>query len=232
MTPLKDAQGNLLTGSDTLITGGDGDDYISSGANIEPGRQQFGPQDQWDLWGLPAGSTTQTSGATWGVYKTSTSITDKVFIWSGATPTNTNTASSEGDVIDAGAGNDFINADGLTQTGYLNSTDAAHHGNDFVDGGEGADTLIGGGGADEIFGGAGDDTLYGGAGIGLGRHRLKRIHSLHKTCSTSTPFFVHPPNVGWCAIKGIDRLTDFGNALGYRLYGARATNESTWRMSA
>ena len=28
-----------------------------------------------------------------------------------------------------------IHGDGLTQTGYLNSTDAASHGNDFIDGG-------------------------------------------------------------------------------------------------
>ncbi len=51
-----------------------------------------------------------------------------------------------GNVIDAGAGDDFV---------------AAGHGADVVWGGEGHDDLYGMGGADVLYGGEGDDRLYG-----------------------------------------------------------------------
>jgi VCBS repeat-containing protein len=69
------------------------------------------------------------------------------------------------DVIDGGSGNDVILGDGLIDpdptSAALNITDAANHGDDFLDGGEGDDDVDGQGGADQIFGGAGDDTLSG-----------------------------------------------------------------------
>jgi Ca2+-binding RTX toxin-like protein len=55
-------------------------------------------------------------------------------------------------VIDAGAGNDSVNASGSTTPVTIL-------------GGDGDDTLTGGSGADEIHGGSGNDILIGGAGV-------------------------------------------------------------------
>ncbi|MBI2768926.1 MAG: tandem-95 repeat protein, partial [Burkholderiales bacterium] len=69
------------------------------------------------------------------------------------------------DILEGGQGNDTIEGDGIVTSGYLNTTDAAQHGDDFIDGGEGADTITGGGGADAIFGGDGDDKIYADIGV-------------------------------------------------------------------
>jgi Ca2+-binding RTX toxin-like protein len=170
------------------ILGGEGDDYIISSADIVASRRNS-PTDSW----TPSGPVLN-QAATWGVYGTSEGYTIE-----GISATRTDTAASEGDVIDAGAGNDvviaswaddriqggsgndqiyglagndiieggdgddLISADGIVVSGdraawLLQSTEAAYHGNDFVDGGDGADTIEGGGGADQLFGGDGDEV--------------------------------------------------------------------------
>ncbi|MDR0777352.1 MAG: putative Ig domain-containing protein [Azonexus sp.] len=64
----------------------------------------------------------------------------------------------EGDLLDAGAGNDIV----LGLAG--NDTIFGGDGNDILDGGEGDDVLDGGAGNDTIYGGYGADTLIGGTG--------------------------------------------------------------------
>ena len=119
------------TDSDT-ITGGAGNDYISSAANIMSGRKQWGANDQWSRWGQPAGVQVMANGTTWGVYPSQQSAELKETIWGG-----------------------------IIRAGFLNSVDSAHQGADFCDGGAGADTITGGGNADNLFGGAGDDKIWG-----------------------------------------------------------------------
>lgn len=69
-----------------------------------------------------------------------------------------------------GAGNDFIDASGVTdipidfQGGAGNDTFTGGGGDDVIVGNEGNDILSGGGGNDQIGGGVGSDTLNGGAG--------------------------------------------------------------------
>lgn len=186
-------------GADT-ITGGAGDDYISASADIDADHQQLGPTDEWTNWGLPSGKTALHQGSTWGTYVEDDTQAFKVTVWSGMTDTRTDMAASEGDTIDAGAGddrvmgswagdriqggegndqldglagadiieggagNDAIDADGIVKTGYLNSVDAAQHGADFADGGEGDDEIAGGGASDQLFGGAGADRMFGDSG--------------------------------------------------------------------
>jgi Ca2+-binding RTX toxin-like protein len=65
------------------------------------------------------------------------------------------------DILEGGTGKDTIDGDGLTKMEYMNSVEAAQHGNDFLDGGVGDDRLQGSGGSDELFGGADNDTLIG-----------------------------------------------------------------------
>ncbi len=175
-------------GSDT-IEGGDGNDYISSSANIQAGRQAYGPMDKWSQWGMPAGTEPVAYGGTWGVYVGDEAGGGKVTIWSGIG--STDTGSTDGDVIDAGAGDDRVIAswgddrimggDGKDQLDGL-------AGNDIIEGGDGddninadgiakagylnsvaavshgADFLDGGAGADTITGGGQADQLFGGAG--------------------------------------------------------------------
>ena len=119
------------------IDGGDGDDYISSSAGILAGRQQIGPNDRWSAWGQPAGSTLTTGGAMWGVYPG-----DGVTVWNGIGATETDAQQS--DIIDGGAGNDWI---------------MASWGNDRLQGGQGNDQLDGLAGDDILEGGDGDDRL-------------------------------------------------------------------------
>lgn len=61
------------------------------------------------------------------------------------------------DALYGGAGDDYLNGDGE----YLTAAPLAVHGNDYLDGGAGADQLVGGAKDDELFGGTGNDTLLG-----------------------------------------------------------------------
>ena len=125
-------------GADSIL-GGDGDDFISSSADIVANRQQQGPTDLWKNWGLPQGKQALHQGSMWGVY-----MEGEATIWSGIGDVRTDTASTEGDVIDAGAGDDQV----------IGSWAA-----DRIQGGEGKDGLSGLAGDDIIEGGAGDDTI-------------------------------------------------------------------------
>lgn len=122
------------TGSD-IIQGGAGNDYISSSASmVAPQRRK--PDDKWSP---PGGLTVLASSATWGVYTASDGNSS---IWGGIG--STNTASLEGDTIDAGAGDDWV---------------MASWGSDRVQGGDGLDQLDGLAGDDVLEGGAGNDTI-------------------------------------------------------------------------
>lgn len=65
------------------------------------------------------------------------------------------------DYIIGGKGNDILYGDGIILPDYLNYVSLYEHGDDRIDGGEGADEIIGGGGNDVIIGGDGNDKLYG-----------------------------------------------------------------------
>jgi Ca2+-binding RTX toxin-like protein len=80
-------------------------------------------------------------GFSWVVYDEN--LTDARYLIAGTSGIQP-TAETAGNVIDGGAGNDFIGA------GWAD---------DIADGGEGDDTVLGMGGADVLFGGVGNDTL-------------------------------------------------------------------------
>ena len=92
-------------GSDN-IKGGDGDDYISSSADVLKSQQQRGKDDAWQNYGLPQGKEAISTQALWGIYKDTRADRDGVTIWAGITETDT--SRTEGDVIDAGAGDDWV----------------------------------------------------------------------------------------------------------------------------
>lgn len=175
------------SGSDT-ITGGPGNDYILSNGGLFYVPLRRKPTDAWTA---PAGAQVKTSSATWGIYVNSSGSTVWDGAAPSLTSTNQSDVVDAGagddwviaswgddhvkggtgadridglggsDILEGGDDNDFINGDGDVRTGFLNSTDAASHGADFIDGGLGNDVLIGDGGNDRIFGGAGDDQLAG-----------------------------------------------------------------------
>lgn len=132
------------SGSDTIL-GGDGDDYISSSAGIATDHQNITSTDTWNTYGLPAGKQLITAQARWGVYKDGEGD-DAVTIWSGIGPTRTDTEATEGDVIDAGAGNDNV---------------IGSWAGDRIKGGTGGDDIEGLAGSDIIEGNEGDDKLNG-----------------------------------------------------------------------
>ncbi len=128
------------------IKGGDGNDYISSAANIKDAYQQLGPADQWVNWGMPAGTTLVMTGGAWGVYATD----QRNHWWTGMKYSLTDV---QQDVIDAGAGDDWV---------------LASWGDDRVRGGDGKDQLRGMGGGDIVEGDDGDDYLDGDGDVGGG----------------------------------------------------------------
>lgn len=66
------------------------------------------------------------------------------------------------DNIISGEGNDTVVGDGNSLgSGFLTNESGLHHGDDFIDGGDGQDYILGQGGSDIILGGAGKDTIYG-----------------------------------------------------------------------
>jgi hypothetical protein len=131
-------------GADQLF-GGDGNDYISSSAGIATDHQNITSTDTWNTYGLPAGKEVIVTQARWGVYKDGPGD-DATTIWSGIGPTRTDTAATEGDVIDAGAGDDNV----------IGSWAA-----DRIEGGLGDDEIDGLAGSDIIEGNEGDDELSG-----------------------------------------------------------------------
>ena len=169
------------SGADRIL-GGDGDDYISSSAGIVTDHQNITSTDTWNTYGLPAGKTAIVTQARWGVYEETEADGSKVQIWSGIGPTRTDTAATEGDVVDAGAGNDHVigswAADRIKGGTGDDDIDGLA-GDDIIEGNEGDDDLIGDGitkagylssvdaashGKDFIDGGEGKDTIDGQGG--------------------------------------------------------------------
>ncbi|MFS2036833.1 calcium-binding protein [Polaromonas sp. CT11-55] len=75
-----------------------------------------------------------------------------------------------GDIIEGDQGDDTLFGDGYSSERYLGVwsgvvLDVNQHGDDFIDGGEGADKIEGGGGADQLFGGAGNDVILGDSSV-------------------------------------------------------------------
>ncbi len=128
------------------IQGGDGDDYISSSADVNKSHQAINGTDTWSAYGLPAGSPPISTQARFGVYESQEADGGKVTVWSGIGSTREDTAATEGDVIDAGAGNDRV----------IGSWAA-----DRIKGGTGDDSISGLAGDDIIEGNEGDDNLSG-----------------------------------------------------------------------
>jgi Ca2+-binding RTX toxin-like protein len=150
-------------GRDTL-NGGDGNDYIFGAASAASSTH----------WNTASSSWTVTSGTSWSIPGLSSPD-----------------PSDAGNIIDAGAGNDWVAAGGgndIVQGGAGGDLVYAMAGNDFVDGGadadelhgdssniaagnynttdpaaNGNDVLVGGTGNDSVYGEGGDDELYGGA---------------------------------------------------------------------
>ena len=131
------------TGSDN-IKGGEGDDYISSSGGIIKNRQQISATDLWANWGVPDGKTAIHQGAMWGTYLSEDTAEFKVTTWAGITNTSTDKTDTEGDVIDGGAGDDWV---------------MGSWAGDRIKGGEGKDNLDGLAGDDILEGGAGDDSI-------------------------------------------------------------------------
>ena len=160
-------------GSDN-IRGGDGNDYINSSATLNVLQRQ----KPTDSWSPPAGQTIVTQGPRWGIYDDVRADGEPIIIWSGSnSPTGT-----DGDVVDGGAGNDYIITGGgadRVQGGADDDTVFGMGGDDILEGGTGKDFINGDGlirtghmnslaaqyhGADYINGGAGDDELTGRGG--------------------------------------------------------------------
>jgi Ca2+-binding RTX toxin-like protein len=72
-------------------------------------------------------------------------------------------AGSDRVTVNALAGDDVVDASGLSATSLLLTADGGD-GDDVLIGGDGGDTLLGGAGDDVIIGGPGTDTIDGGAG--------------------------------------------------------------------
>lgn len=180
------------TGADH-IQGGDGNDYISSSSPVAgasqlgpndtwnlwgppAGRQILSQGATWGIYDSGNGNL-----ATWsGVTPADPADTSGDVIDAGAGDDQV-VASWGKDRVDAGSGDDWVyglaeddlleggdgadhlHGDGIVAPGLLNSVDAAHHGQDFIDGGAGDDSISGDGGSDQLFGGSGDDRIWGDA---------------------------------------------------------------------
>lgn len=178
-------------GSDS-IKGGEGNDFISSSADLAGDLQQFGPTDLWSSWGAVSGKEILAQGSTWGVYQDTPELViwsgmgdtrqdaqgdfidggagdDSILASWGADRVVGGSGDDDldglagDDVLEGGDGSDVLAGDGTTKPGFLSTVNSQYHGNDFLDGGEGADELTGGGGQDALFGGVGNDKLWGDA---------------------------------------------------------------------
>lgn len=159
-------------GSDN-IRGGNGNDFINSSATLNVAAR-LRPTDTWSP---PASNVVLAQGARWGIYQ-DTQNGEPITVWSGSN----DPAGNEADVVDAGAGNDWVIASGgddRVQGGLGDDQIDGMGGNDVLEGGDGKDKINGDGliktgfmnsvaaalhGADFIDGGVGDDQLRGGGG--------------------------------------------------------------------
>ncbi len=168
-----------------VVEGGSGDDWVSGGHGADKVNGGAGADTlQYvadSIWGLGSFSSNLDSGESFNLvgYNQSfdhfnggsgedtlvgTQGNDAIIAQDTTSPAHAQASGSrlEGiEVIDAGAGDDFINLTGLSAAfGHVVSYGGAGH--DVIWSGAGHDTLNGGAGNDWLYGGAGDDTLYGG----------------------------------------------------------------------
>jgi Ca2+-binding RTX toxin-like protein len=155
-------------GSDHIL-GGNGNDTILSAISLTVS-QRYQPSDHFPI---PAGATIRSVGPGWAVYN----LGPNLYIVGGGT----GAPDSDGDVVDAGAGNDIVFAgpgDDQIQGGTGNDLVEGHGGDDIIEGGAGNDAILGDGftgasfdyrfvdpelhGSDFIDGGDGDDIIIGG----------------------------------------------------------------------
>ncbi|MEZ5894124.1 MAG: PA14 domain-containing protein [Parvularculaceae bacterium] len=139
---------------DDVIYGNDGNDNIAGNAGAD---QLYGGAGDDTIY-VDAADTVIDGGAGY----------DRVII-QGADGVTIDMAASNVERVDGGAGNDYIDATGMTdavrQYGNAgNDTLIGGAGNDVQRGGDGDDAIYGNDGNDNIGGNAGADQLYGGAG--------------------------------------------------------------------
>jgi Ca2+-binding RTX toxin-like protein len=120
------------------ILGGDGNDTILSAHS----RGVVQRQKENDAFEMPTGAQLRTAGPTWATYNLSrnSGVTVDTGLYGALT------ADSEGDFVDAGAGDDLV---------------TGSNGADTIRGGAGKDSIWGMGGGDLISGGDGDDVING-----------------------------------------------------------------------
>lgn len=166
-------------GGDDTVYGGDGDDTIidtHSGAEARP-------DQSYTFNGVTASGVTYFYAwdSTEWVNQPGHSSNDRLFgdagndwlyahggeqLLDGGTGNDQLVAGAGDDVLIGGDGDDVLGSDiylfeDPAQSAYPYASDTLEYGNDFLDGGDGADRLHGGGGDDTLLGGAGDDHLEG-----------------------------------------------------------------------
>ena len=154
-------------GSD-VIYGGAGNDMILSATGLDVA-QRTGPSDTWQT---PYGKTVWIKGSNWGVADASGLYNYTISGGESLTPDNAPDIIFAGagddrvigglgddymdggldndlmvghggsDILDGGDGDDLIQGDGQVSPGYYESVAGANHGNDYLDGGAGADTSL------------------------------------------------------------------------------------------
>ncbi|MBI1314694.1 hypothetical protein GC176_25660, partial [bacterium] len=167
-----DAGNDTLTGLDgnNVLNGGDGDDTL----NLSDGDDTLSGGDGFDIVnynGTEADDTltlTEAAGVitVGGIVTGTADVTaadlERVDVTGGSgNDSVTLSGLSIQALVDAGAGNDDVDAAGVTA---VNTTISGGDGNDTIFGGDGADVIDGGAGDDNLTGNAGNDAISGGAG--------------------------------------------------------------------
>jgi len=124
------------------ITGGEGADVILSGHSLSLSQRRSAQ----DSYTPPVGRGVTVSGPTWGTYYGTGSRAYFIDTTVGGSTANSGAGQSEGDHVDAGAGDDWVIG-----------SDAA----DTILGGQDEDLIWGGGGGDILIGGADADRVHG-----------------------------------------------------------------------
>ena len=160
-------------GKDDVLVGGDGDDYMDGDDNVEyvvgsahGSDQMSGDAGNDTMFG--SGGNDDMDGGTGddvlvGDAK-STALEGKYHgndVLYGGDGNDRLFGNGGSDALSGGSGDDILVGDtnGVGQAGA--ELDAAFHGADTLDGGDGNDALFGGGGNDVLYGGAGNDWLAG-----------------------------------------------------------------------
>jgi trimeric autotransporter adhesin len=160
----------FIEASGNIIDGGAGNDYIAAGTDADI---VHGGADDDDIFGMDDADILFGDGGA------------DFIVGDGFNSTNPDAGYAYGlwyqpgaahgdDVIDGGAGNDWLWGTGGSDEIYGGADDdrlwgdalvggvaAEWHGNDYLDGGSGADRLAGNGRDDILFGGIGNDSLWG-----------------------------------------------------------------------